>query len=131
MSVIYFTDKELGHIYAKLIGITSQSDSPLDISNENLYLLISRLGICKRLAYEINYLNGKTKIKLDIPDLETADLTEMTLKQLIEKLSLLEYNCITNSGKCFLDKKDKELLENMLYSLKWRYIKKLERKLKE
>ena len=131
MSVIYFSDKELSYIYAKLISITSRNDSPLDISNETLYLLISRLGLCNRLAYKINYLNEKTKIELDIPDLDTADFTEMTLKKLIEKLSLLDYNCIMNSGKCFVDKKDKELLERMVSSLKWRYIRTLEHKLKK
>jgi len=131
MSVMYFSDKELSCIYAKLLSITNRNDSPLDISEEKLYRLINRLGLCNRFAYEINYLNGKTEIKLEIPNFETADFAEITLKKLIEKLTLLDYNCITNSGKCFVDEEDKELLEKILCSLKWRLIKALERNLKK
>ena len=131
MSVIYFTNKELSEIYENLAHIATRVDSILDISEEKLKQFMVRVGLCNRLAYKFTYLNGKTNVKLDIPNLEMADFVKMTLKHLIEKLSLLEYNCITNSGKCFLDKKDKELLGGMLDSLKWRYIKKLEWKLKK
>jgi len=48
-------------------------------------------------------------------------------KKLIEQLLLLDYNCVTNSGRCFLDSKDKELLEELVYHLRLRYIETLEK----
>lgn len=130
MSVIYFSNRELKSIYMKLCDIVERNDFAVNISKEALRRFIARLGLCNRLAYEFTYLNGKAKIKLDIPDFETVESDEMSMKELVEKLSLLEYNFATNSGKCFMDEKDKELLEKIVYSLKWRYIRHLEWELK-
>lgn len=132
MSVIYFTDKELSCIYGNLADIVMRADSGMDIGEPQLLPFMIRVGLCNRFAYKFNYHEDESpEIVLKIPNIEKLDYSKLSLKRLIEKLSLLEYNCITNSGKCFVDKEDKKLLENLLYSLKWRYIKMLERKLKE
>ena len=48
------------------------------------------------------------------------------MKKLVEQLLLLDYNCVTNSGRCFLDSKDKELLDDLVYNVRLRYIETLE-----
>ena len=128
MSVIYFSDKELSYIYNNLADIVTRIDSILDISAETLMQFMVRVGICNRLAYEYNYhQKDSEKIVLEIPKLEVSECSKVSLKKLIERLGLLEYNCVTNSGRCFLDSKDKKLFEKLERDLKLRYIKFLEK----
>ena len=131
MSVIYFTDEELSCIYENLADRVKRDKIDISSSEESLCCFITRLGFYNRLAYRFTYLNGKGEISLAIPDFKTEDMTELSLKKLVEKLSLLEYNCVTNSGMCFMDAKDKKKLEDILYSLKERYIRSLEWQLKK
>lgn len=128
MSVIYFSDEQIGRISENLSEIVSHTDSCMDIDEKKLSEFFVRVGICNRLAYEYNYhKTGESRISIDIPDLEASDGRKMLLKELINNLSLLEYNCVTNSGRCFLDSKDKRLLEELTYSLRLRYIDALEK----
>ena len=55
MSVIYFTNKELGDIYNNLADIVTRVDSIMDVSAEMLMQFMVRVGLCNRLAYEYNY----------------------------------------------------------------------------
>jgi len=127
MSVIYFTDQELKSIYVKLSEIINQDDFSIDIDDKLLYRFIMMIGLCNRFTYHINYIPEDDKIVLDVPNLDAEEYDELSLKKLIEKLDLLEYNCITNSGKCFLDKHDKELLDKIINKLRVRYIDLLEK----
>ena len=61
---------------------------------------------------------------------EVSECSKVSLKKLIERLGLLEYNCVTNSGRCFLDSKDKKLFEELGHDLKLRYIEFLEKRAK-
>ncbi|HBG60703.1 MAG: hypothetical protein A2Y10_13115 [Planctomycetes bacterium GWF2_41_51] len=129
MSVIYFTDEEFSEIYNNLADIVTRDDSIVDISAEVLMQFMVRVGLCNRLAYEYNYhQNDSDKIVLEIPKIEVSDYSKMSFKKLIERFRLLEYNCVTNFGRCFLDSKDKELFEELEHDLDLRYIKLLERK---
>ena len=128
MSVIYFSDKELSDIYNNLADIVTRVDSIMDVSVEMLMQFMVRVGLCNRLAYEYNYhRKGSEKIVLEIPKVEVLECSRMSLKKLIERLGLLEYNCVTNSGRCFLDSKDKKLFEKLGHDLKLRYIEFLEK----
>lgn len=128
MSVISFSNKELGCIYTNLMDSITQSTFPMSVDEKMLLPFMVRIGLCNRLAYNYNYHNGKSEaIILKIPIIEKADNTKITLKKLIEKLLLLDYNCVTNSGRCFLDSKDKELLKGLVYHLRLQYIEALER----
>ena len=131
MSVICFTDKELSDVYSNLADIVMRVDSIMDISVEMLMEFMVRVGLCNRLAYEYNYhRKDSEKIVLEIPKVEVSECSRMSLKKLIERLGLLEYNCVTNSGRCFLDSKDKKLFEELAHGLRFRYIEFLERKAK-
>ncbi len=131
MSVIYFTDKELSDVYNNLVDIVTQVDSIMDVSTEMLMRFMVRIGLCNRLAYEYNYhQKNSEKIVLEIPKIEVLECSKMSLKKLIEQLGSLEYNCVTNSGKCFLDSRDKKLFEELAHGLRFRYIEFLERKAK-
>ena len=131
MSVIYFSNKELSDIYNNLADIVTRVDSIMDVSTEMLMRFMVRVGLCNRLAYEYNYhRKDSEKIVLEIPKVEVSQCSKMSLKKLTERLGLLEYNCVTNSGKCFLDSKDKKLFEKLEHDLKLRYIEFLERKAK-
>jgi len=128
MSVIYFSDKELSRIYNNLADIVTRVDSIMDISADALMQFMVRVGLCNRLAYEYNYhQNDSEKIVLEIPKLEVSECSKVSLKKLIERLGLLEYNCVTNSGRSFLDSKDKKLFEELGHNLKLRYIEFLEK----
>ena len=128
MSVIYFSDKGLSDIYNNLADIVTQVDSIMDVSAEMLMQFMVRVGLCNRLAYEYNYhQKDSEKIVLEIPKVEVLECSKMSLKKLIERLGLLEYNCVTNSGRCFLDSKDKKLFEELEHDLKLRYIEFLEK----
>ena len=128
MSVMCFSDEQIKDIYENLSGIICRSDSYLDIGEEELFRFLVRVGICNRLAYEYNYhKDGESKISIAIPDLEASEGKKMSLKELIKNMSLLEYNCVTNSGRCFLDSGDKRLLEKVIHSLRLRYIDALEK----
>ena len=128
MSVIYFSDEELKSVYEKLSYAVSRNGIVPEISDSDLRRLLRRLGVCNRLAYKLNYLKDETELKLKIPDLDVPEYTELSLKALIDKLDLLEYNCITNGGRCFADQQDRELLRKLTDSLRRRYIKDLENK---
>ena len=131
MSVIYFSNKELSHIYNNLADIVTRVDSIMDVSVEMLMQFMVRVGLCNRLAYEYNYhQKDSEKIVLEIPKVEVSQCSKMSLKKLIERLGLLEYNCVTNSGRCFLDSKDKKLFEELEHGLKFRYIEFLEKRAK-
>ena len=131
MSVIYFSDKELSHIYNNLADIVTRVDSIMDVSAEMLMQFMVRVGLCNRLAYEYNYhQKDSEKIVLEIPKVEVLECSRMSLKKLIERLGLLEYSCVTNSGRCFLDSKDKKLFEELEHGLKFRYIEFLEKRAK-
>ena len=131
MSVIYFSDKELSDIYNNLTDIVTRVDSIIDISAETLMQFMVRVGLCNCLAYEYNYhQEDSERIILKIPNIENLDYSKVSLKKLIERLGLLDYNCVTNSGRCFLDGKDKKLFEEMAHNLRSRYIKFLEKKAK-
>ena len=131
MSVIYFSDKELNHIYGNLTSILTRADSIVDVSEETLKQFMMRVGLCNRLAYECNYSGDKSSESiLNIPKLGALDCSPLSLKKLIERLGLLEYNCIMNSGRCFLDSKDKEFLTELIDMLQRRYIRTLEQSLK-
>ena len=111
MSVIYFTDKELSCIYGNLADIVMRADSGIDIGEPQLLPFMVRVGFCNRLAYEYNYHKDESsEIVLKIPNIEKTGYSKLLLKKLIERLEMLEYNCITNSGRSFLDSKDKEQL---------------------
>ena len=128
MSVIYFTNKELSDVYNNLADILTRVDSVMDVSAEVLMQFMVRVGLCNRLAYEYNYhQKDSEKIVLEIPKVEVSQCLKMSLKKLTERLGLLEYNCATNSGRCFLDSKDKKLFEKLEHDLKLRYIKFLEK----
>lgn len=128
MSVIYFTNKELSDVYNNLADIVTRVDSITDISAETLMQFMVRVGLCNRLAYEYNYhQKDSEKIVLEIPNIEVSEYSRMSLKKLIERLGLLEYNCIMNSGRCFLDGKDKKLFGELAYNLRLRYIEFLEK----
>ena len=128
MSVIYFTNKELSDVYNNLADIVTRVDSITDISAETLMQFMVRVGLCNRLAYEYNYhQKDSEKIVLEIPNIEVSEYSRMSLKKLIEWLGLLEYNCIMNSGRCFLDGKDKKLFGELAYNLRLRYIEFLEK----
>lgn len=131
MSVFCLSNSELKSLYLKLSDLVEKGELSLDISKKALRRFIARLGFCNRLAFEFTYLNGNDNIQFDIPDFDAANAEEMSLKELVEKLTLLEYNCITNSGKCFLDEKDRKRLLDIIDSLKWRYIRHLEWQLKK
>ena len=127
MSVIYFSDEELSNIYGNLIDIVTRPTFMMSINEESLLPFIIRVGLCNRLAYRYTYHDEKSlELILKIPKISESDYAEMPLKKLIEQLSLLDYNCVTNSGRCFLDSKDKELLEKLVYHLRLRYIETLE-----
>jgi len=112
MSVIYFTDEELSCIYGNLADIVMRADSGMDIGEEQLLPFMMRVGLCNRFAYEYNYRKDELpEIVLKIPNIEKWDYSKLSLKKLTERLALLEYNCVTNSGRCFLDSKDKKLLD--------------------
>ena len=129
MSVLYFTDEELGSIYLNLSDIVTRVDSIMDISAETLMQFMVRVGLCNRLAYEYNYhQEDSEKIVLEIPKVEVSECSRMSLKKLVERLGLLEYNCVTNSGRCFLDSKDKKLFEELAHIVRLRYIEFLEKK---
>lgn len=131
MSVIYFTDKELSHIYSNLADIVTRADSVMDVSREILKQFMIRVGLCNRLAYKYNYYQEKSsEIVLEIPKIETLDCSKLSLKKLIKQLGSLEYNSIMNSGKCFLDSKDKDFLAELVNMLQFRYIRTLEQNLK-
>ena len=131
MSVIYFTDKELGGIYSNLTDIMMRVDSIMGISADELMRFMVRVGLCNRLAYRYNYHQEDSKeIVLNIPDIEVLDNSNIPIKKLIERLELLEYNCVTNSGRCFLDNKDKKLFERLIDSVRFRYIELLEKKVR-
>lgn len=127
MSVIYFSDKDLGCIYENLMDVVTQSTFPMSIDEEAILPFLIRVGLCNRLAYRYTYHNEKSsELALKIPKIGDSDCSDMPLKKLIEQLLLLDYNCITNSGRCFLDSKDKELLDELVYHLRLRYIETLE-----
>ena len=131
MSVIYFSDEELSNIYGNLIDIVTRPTFMMSINEESLLPFIIRVGLCNRLAYRYTYHDEKSlELILKIPKISESDYAEMPLKKLIEQLSLLDYNCVTNSGRCFLDSKDKELLDELVYHLRLRYIETLERQKK-
>jgi len=130
MSVVYFTDQELSCIYGNMAGIITRVDFCMDISDEKLMQFMVRVGICNRFAYEYNYCEDESpEIVLKIPNIEVSEHSKISIKKLIERLGLLEYNCVTNSGRCFLDSKDKQLLEELTHSLRLRYIDVLEKNL--
>ena len=123
MSVVYFTDQELSCIYGNMADIITRADFFIDISDEKLMQFMVRVGICNRFAYEYNYCEDESpEIVLKIPNIEVSEYSKISIKKLIERLGLLEYNCVTNSGRCFLDSKDKQLLEEITYRLRVRYI---------
>ncbi len=127
MSVMRFSDKDLSCIYGSLADTVSHPSFMMSIDEESLMPFIIRVGLCNRLAYEYNYHNEKaSELVLKIPTVSESDYSDMPLKKLIEQLLLLDYNCVTNSGRCFLDQKDKELLDQLVYCLRVRYIEILE-----
>ena len=131
MSVIYFSDDQLKSIYENLSAIVGRADFIMDASKEKLLQLFTRVGICNRLAYRYNYFkDDEKKINLEVPDLQTAESKDLPLKKLIEMIGLLEYNCVTNSGRCFLDTEDRQMLEKFIHSLRLRYIRVLEKNLR-
>jgi len=114
MSVVYFTDQELSCIYGNMADIITRADFYMDISDEKLMQFMVRVGICNRFAYEYNYCEDESpEIVLKIPNIEVSEHSKISIKKLIERLGLLEYNCVTNLGRCFLDSKDKQLLEEL------------------
>lgn len=128
MSVIYFTDSELSCIYGNLADIVMRADSGMDIGEPKLLPFMVRVGLCNRFAYRYTYHEDESsEIVLEIPNIEKNDYSKLLLKKLIERLGMLEYNCITNSGRSFLDSKDKELLNELLSYLQRRYINVLEK----
>lgn len=132
MSVVYFSDEELETIYSNLTDIISRPDSYMEIPEDKLLRFIVRVGICNRLAYRYNYhADGQKEIVLEIPELDTSCDNKLSLKRLIKKLGSLEYNCITNSGRCFCDDEDKKLLEKLIAVLGLQYVKILEQNLKK
>ena len=131
MSVIYFSDKELSEVYGKLSFFVAQNYFFVDIGEAELEEFLVRVGLCNRLAYEYNYhRKDSEKIVLKIPKVEVSEWSQMSLKELIERLGLLEYNCVTNSGRSFLDSEDKKLIEGLVHNLRFRYIKFLEKRVK-
>jgi hypothetical protein len=126
MSVIYFSDSELSRLYENLADMLERGKIDISSKEENLWHFIARIGLCNRLAYHLTYPDKSGQVNLKIPNFKTEDDTEMSLKQLLEKLSLLEYNCITNSGRCFMDTDDNTLLRQIIDRLSWRYIRHLE-----
>lgn len=130
MSVVYFSDSELSRIYENLADMLERGKIDITSKEENLWHFIARVGVSNRLAFQLTYPDKSGKINLKIPNFKTEDNTKLSLKQLLEKLSLLEYNCITNSGRCFMDTDDKTLLHQITESVKWRYIRHLEWQLK-
>ena len=131
MSVVYFSNEELETIYSNLTDIISRPDSFMEITEEKLLQFIIRVGLCNRLAYRYNYHeDGGKEIVLEIPELDTFCEKKLSLKRLIKKLGSLEYNCITNSGRCFCDEEDKKLLEKLIAVLGLQYVKILEQNLK-
>ena len=83
------------------------------------------------MVYEYDYRQKDSeKIVLEILKIEVLECSKMSLKKLIEQLGSLEYNCVTNSGRCFLDSKDKKLFEELAHGLRFRYIELLERRSK-
>ncbi len=127
MSVIYFSDAELKRIYDKLnwLAVDRVDFSP-QLEEPALRRWLVRLGLSNRLAYRVTYHDGGAELTLAIPDLEVAAEGELALKQLIEQLELLDYNCITNGGQCFADQQDLALLNRLVDSLRCRYVRELE-----
>ena len=129
MSVIYFSDKELSCIYSNLMNIATQPTFPMTIDEKTVLPFMVRVGLCNRFAYNYNYHDQKSsEIVLELPMIDEADSSSISLKKLIEQFLLLDYNCVTNSGRCFLDQKDKEMLDQLVYCLRVRYIEILERR---
>ena len=131
MSVIYFTDEELSDIYVNVADIVARADSIMDINEDELMSFMVRVGICNRFAYRYNYHKEQAQeFALKIPKINALESSKIPIKKLIERLGLLEYNCVTNSGRCFLDSKDKQLLEELTHRLRLRYIHVLEKNLR-
>lgn len=128
MSVIYVSDQDLNCIYNSLVDVVVQPTFMMSISEKTLLSFVVRVGLCNRLAYQCTYHDDRSsEIVLKMPRIHETDCTVLPLKKLIEQLLLLDYNCVTNSGRCFLDSKDKELLEELVYHLRLRYIETLEK----
>ncbi len=128
MSVIFFSDKDLSCIYSNLMNIVTQSTFPMSIDEKSVLPFMVRVGLCNRFAYNYNYHDQKSsEIVLKLPKIDEADSSDLSLKKLIERILSLDYNCVTNSSRCFLDQKDKELLDQLVYCLRVRYIEILER----
>jgi len=131
MSVIYFSDDQLKSIYENLCDIVGRADFIMDVSEEKLLQVFTRVGICNRLAYRYNYFkDGEKGINIEVPDFQSAESKDLSLKKLIEMIGLLEYNCVTNSGRCFLDSEDKQLFDKLVHNLRLRYIDVLEKNLR-
>jgi hypothetical protein len=109
------------------MDVVMQSTFPMSIEEQSVLPFLVRVGLCNRFTYNYNYHDEKaSELVLKIPKVSESVSSEMPLKKLIEQLLLLDYNCVTNSGRCFLDSKDKELLDELVYHLRLRYIETLE-----
>jgi hypothetical protein len=128
MSVVYFTDEELSLIHETLAAVVARSDFIMDITGDDLKELLVRLSLSNRMAYEYTYRDEKSRqIVIKIPIIESHGRSSLPLKDLIKCLDLLDYNCVTNSGRSFLDNQDKDLLDRITHLLRLRYIRVLEK----
>lgn len=141
MSVLLFTPEELQAIYEILIGYENSEIYMWVIDRlrykgtpeprpawdkwkqDEIYRFLLRCSIANQLAFAWSY-NKENTYTLEFWDRETTKRRGMALtkRELVDKLSSLSYNCISQGGTVQLTKADEERLEYLIRSFQRRVI---------
>ncbi len=76
---------------------------------------VKKLAIANQCAFYYNY-QGENPV-LEFPEFENRSKSVLSKKELFEKLSNLEYNCIDNNGNNFLPREIEGKLKDLMLNI--------------
>ena len=118
MSVAKYSREELQRLYCEASGVLS-SLTFCCIEREKLAQAIRAAYYANRAAIGCTY---NEEIGLKPFEIEDNQALQADKKKVFEDIGLLMYNCISNGGRDFLPREDREILEGFERSIAYSFI---------